>query len=274
MSPILLALISLCVCLCVCVFSSIHCTTCVDLCIHYHNQDIKWIIASFRALFTLDSVWSSAPKTFSLSPLLITQSKAAAPLASKHTLPCCQRAGVKGGHAFPPTPEGQTVGIWGTIHLDSRITYTSERVGSYLSKRRNINSGGGIRPRVSTARFLLPPISEAISLNSQARRVTCQHFRRSGIYWVAASKRSQGETWQWFICTNPCVFNSLASVQGDSPDRSSTSSSLWFLSKCLLRKSPEFDLGSFWASRGISHPPRTPWVKLLERSLLTWWGRR
>lgn len=83
-----------------------------------------------------------------------------------------------------------------------------------------------------------------------------------------------GKDWQWFICTNPCVFISLASVRGDSPDGSSTASSLWFLSKCLLRKSPEFGLSLFWASRGISHPPRILWVKLLEHLFLTWLGQK
>lgn len=83
-----------------------------------------------------------------------------------------------------------------------------------------------------------------------------------------------GEDWQWFICTNPCVFISLASVHGDSPAGSSTASSLRFLSKCLLRKSPEFGLSLFWASRGISHPPRMLWVKLLEHLFLTWLGQK
>lgn len=129
------------------VFSSTHAVTGVGL---LSTTELK-VLNGISPVSKLCSpeILSAAPDTFRWSSLSVANSKAAAFLLPGVPMGKA-RAEVTEGHNFPPTQEARKVRIAGTIHLDSRITHTSARIGNSFIKRRTVNSGRGVRPHVST----------------------------------------------------------------------------------------------------------------------------
>lgn len=139
-------------------------------------------------------------------------------------------------HEFPPTLERQKVGIAGTIHLDSRITHTSERVGNYLTKRRNMNSGRGIRPHVSTPAFSSHQFRKR-SLTPRLSGWLVSAFGDPvfiGLPLANALRERSGNDSSVLI---PVFSSALLLWEGTAPV-ALPHHHVWFLSKCLLRKKP------------------------------------
>ena len=139
-------------------FSSICFITRAGLFMHHPGQDTEWSITSWSSVcprFCLRQCYRDLQFILTVS----NQKQGSCPScllscpAGRASCSLLSRAEVIEEHEFPPTQEVRKVRIVGTTHLDSRITHTSERVGNYLTKRRNMNSGRGIRLRVSTACF-------------------------------------------------------------------------------------------------------------------------
>lgn len=199
--------------------------------------------------------------------------RAAAPLASKHASPCCQRAEVTEEHEFPPTLEGREVGIAGTIHLDSRITHTFERVGNLSYQKEEHDFWKGDTPPCLRSRFLLPPISEAISLTPRPGGWLVSAFGDQVSAGLPAANALRERTGNDSSLLIPVFSSTLLLCKGTAPVALPHHHHFGF-SQMFAQKKPKFGPSSFWASRGISHPSWTPWAKLLERLLLTWQGRR
>lgn len=144
----------------------------------------------------------------------------------------------------------QNVGIAGTIHLDSRITHTSERVGNYLTKRRNMNSGRGIRPHVSTPAFSSHQFRKR-SLTPRPSGWLVSAFGDPVFIGLPLANALRERTGNDSSVLIPVFSSALLLWEGTAPV-ALPHHHVWFLSKCLLRKKPRVWPGLILGFQGNS----------------------